>query len=103
MSDISSVLRPDLPTTATRPDFVRTTEQTEATIRHAAQEFEAVFLTEMLKHAGLGQMPETMNGGVGEAAFADFLARAYADGISQSRSIGIADRVYESLKAEGTQ
>ncbi len=103
MSELVSILRPDAQPAVSVPDFVRDAPQTDTAIRHAAQEFEAVFLTEMLKHAGLGQMPETMNGGVGEAAFSDFLAREYAMGIAKSRSIGIADRVYNALKAEGTR
>jgi Rod binding domain-containing protein len=103
MSDLASILRPDALPAASLPTYVPTEAQTDATIRHAAKEFEAVFLTEMLKHAGLGQMPEAMNGGVGEAAFSDFLAREYAMGIAGTRSVGIADRVYKALKSEGIE
>lgn len=101
MTDLVSALRSDMRTIASPAVPPGSQMTSEAAIRNAAQEFEAVFLTEMLKHAGLGKMPEAMNGGVGEAAFADFLAREYAMGIAQTRSIGIADRVYDVLRAEG--
>lgn len=66
-------------------------------MRHLAQEFEASFLAEMLKHTGLGRMPESFNGGAGEAAFSDFLTREYAAEISRSQSIGLADQIYRAL------
>lgn len=83
------------------PSYSRTPDQVRAQVQHAAQEFEAVFLTEMLKHAGMGKMSEVFNGGVGEAAFSDFLLREYAMDIAENRSIGIADRAFASLMAGG--
>lgn len=69
-----------------------------AKLRHSAEQFEAVFLAEMLKHTGLGRMPDTFNGGAGEAAFSDFLTREYAEQIAKSRSTGISDQVFEILR-----
>ncbi len=66
--------------------------------RYAAREFETVFLTEMLKHAGVGKMPEGFNGGPGEAAFTDLLTREYAGEIARSGSLGLADSVMKALQ-----
>jgi Rod binding domain-containing protein len=68
-------------------------------MRAAAQAFEATFVAEMLKHTGLGKMPETFNGGAGEAGFSGFLTQEYADLIASTGRIGIADQVYATLKA----
>jgi Rod binding domain-containing protein len=69
-----------------------------SSLRHNAEQFEAVFLTEMLKHTGLGAMTANFNGGPGEAAFSDFLTREYAEEIAKSRSTGIADQVFDLLR-----
>ena len=70
----------------------------EIQMRHAPQAFETVLLTEMLKHAGVGQMPGTFNGGVGEAAFADMLTREYAHAIARSGSFGLAESVFGAIR-----
>lgn len=74
----------------------------EAEIVRTAREFEAVFLTEMLKHAGVGRMTESFNGGPGEAAFTDMLTREYAREISRSGGIGLADKVMEAIRRTET-
>lgn len=68
------------------------------TMRHAAREFEATFLAEMLKHAGVGRMREGFNGGPGEAAFADMLTREYARGITRSGGLGLAETVLQAMQ-----
>ena len=72
-----------------------------AAMRQAAEEFETVFLTEMLKHSGVGRMPEGFNGGQGEAAFADMLTREYAAGIARSGRIGLAEKVFQAMRRVG--
>lgn len=69
--------------------------------RAAAEAFEAAFLAEMLRHAGLGRMPETFNGGAGEAAFAGTLVEAYANHIAGSASLGLAEQIHRALLARG--
>ena len=66
-----------------------------------AREFEAVFLTEMLKHAGLGEARETFSGGAGESAFAAMLAREYAEAMARAGGVGIADAVRAHLDDRG--
>lgn len=63
----------------------------------SAEALEASFLAEMLKHTGIGKMPESFNGGPGEAAFSDFLVHEYAEQIASTRSIGLADHIYRAL------
>ena len=67
----------------------------------ASQAFETVFLAEMLKHAGLGRMPEGLNGGVGEAAFSGLLTWEYAAEIARTGRTGLGDRIAESLRQRG--
>ena len=64
-----------------------------------AEEFEAVFLSEMLKHTGLGQMPETFNGGAGERGFSSMLVQEYAAEIARDGSIGLAEQIYRAMVA----
>lgn len=69
----------------------------ENAVRTAAEQFEAMFLKEMLTMAGFGKVPEHFGGGAGEAAFGSFLTQEYATEISRSRSIGIADQIYRHM------
>lgn len=75
----------------------------EASLRKAAEAFEAAFLAEMLRHTGLGHLPESFNGGAGEAAFAGTLVEAYAKEIAASGGVGLAEQIYRSLAARGTE
>jgi hypothetical protein len=72
-------------------------------LRVVARRFEAAFLAEMLRHSGLGKMPESINGGAGEAAFSGTLIQAYADRIAETGTLGIAERIYFTLSRRGTQ
>ena len=66
-------------------------------LRALAEKFESAFVAEMLKHSGLGQMPDAFNGGAGEARFSGFLIQEYADQISRTGRLGLADQIYKSL------
>ena len=68
-----------------------------ARLRAAAERFEAAFLAEMLRHSGLARMPESFNGGAGEAAFAGSLVQEYANRIAATGTLGIAEHVYNML------
>lgn len=65
----------------------------------AAQELEATFLSEMLKSAGLGKVPEAFGGGQGEDQFASFLRAEQARAMAQAGGIGLAESLFHSLKA----
>lgn len=67
-------------------------------LKQAATELEAAFLTEMLKSAGFGKSRETMGGGAGEDQFGSLLVRAQAEQIAQSGGIGLAETLFNALK-----
>lgn len=76
----------------------RPAEAREAVMRQSARAFETVFLTEMLKHSGVGRMGEHFNGGAGEAAFTDMLTQEYAREITRSGGLGLAEQVFRAMK-----
>lgn len=66
-----------------------------------ARAYEATFLAEMLKQAGVGRTPAGLGGGAGEDAFSTFLVREYADRLAESGGIGLAEAIVRSLAARG--
>jgi flagellar protein FlgJ len=73
--------------------------RTDDELRAAAMEFEVQFLSEMLMHAGFGKPRTDMGGGPGEEAFASLLVREQARMMTQAGGIGLAERLFEALKA----
>lgn len=96
MTEINALPAAPAPTGQDRHE--RPAPAREAVMRHAAREFEAVFLAEMLKHAGLGRMRDGLNGGPGEAAFTGMLTQEYAKEITRSRSLGLAEKVLDAMR-----
>ena len=76
----------------------RPAEAREVAMRQSARAFETVFLTEMLKHSGVGKMGEHFNGGAGEAAFTDMLTQEYAREITRSGGVGLAEQIFQAMK-----
>jgi len=68
-------------------------------LRRKAAELEAVFLSEMLGHAGLGQSRSDFGGGIGEDQFASFLRDEQARAIVAAGGIGLAERLFRALHA----
>jgi Rod binding domain-containing protein len=69
-----------------------------ADLQKLATEFEAVFLAEMLKSAGLGKPPTGFGGGTGEDQFTSFLLAEQARAMAQNGGIGLAQHIFKSLK-----
>ena len=66
-----------------------------------AEDLEAVFLAEMLAHAGMGEQQGAFSGAEGEAQFTSFLRQEQARAIVQSGGIGLAESIFNSmLRAE---
>ena len=90
--------------TQNRLAFSQTTKLTnpmgdkDPALAKAAQEFEAAFLTHMLKFSGLGDAL-TLGGGKEVEAFTDFYIEAFADEIAASGKLGLAERFYDKLSA----
>src|ERR1043166_3710139 len=71
-----------------------------ARAKHAAQEFEAVFLNQMLQHMFTGiEGDGPFGGGVGVGIWRSFLTEQYAKTFSKAGGIGLSDHVYRSLIA----
>jgi Rod binding domain-containing protein len=69
-----------------------------ARIDETAREFEAMFMTEMLRPMFEGlQVNETFGGGKGEEIFSGMLLDEYGKSMAAQGSLGIADLVREQL------
>lgn len=68
-------------------------------LMEAAERLEAGFLAEMLKSAGLGAVPDQFGGGAGEEHFASFMIEAQAREMVQAGGIGLAQSLFEAMKA----
>ncbi len=67
-------------------------------INETAQDFEAMFLSEMMKPMFEAvKVDETFGGGKGEEMFRGFIRDEYAKTMTSVQSIGIADQVKEQL------
>ncbi|MEQ1820757.1 MAG: rod-binding protein [Terricaulis sp.] len=79
--------------TATTRQTPQQTQEADA-LRRAAEEFESVFLSEMLGPMFEGLDTEGLGGGgMGEQIFRPMLVERYAEAISHSGGVGIADSV----------
>ena len=70
-----------------------------AELRRAAQDMEAAFLSEMLRHSGLGAARESFGGGVGEDQFSSLLRTEHARALAESGGIGLAESLFNALAA----
>lgn len=76
-----------------------------AELRRAAEEFEAVFLSQMLAPMFDGLETDGLGGGgMGEEIFRPMLIERYAEALTRSGGVGIADSVVrEMLRLQGAQ
>ena len=81
----------------------RTTSATlphaDLALRQAAEKLEATFLAEMLKSAGFDAAAGAFGGGAGEEHFGSFLREAQAERMVQAGGIGLAEALFNALKA----
>ncbi|MBL8537730.1 MAG: rod-binding protein [Hyphomonadaceae bacterium] len=73
-------------------------------IRRTAEEFESVFLAEMLRPMFDGIETDGLGGGgIGEETFRPMLIDRYAEALSKSGGVGIADAIVrELLRMQGS-
>lgn len=78
---------------------------TEAQITEKAEEFEAVFLSQMLSHMFDGvETNEMFGGGHGEDVYKSMMVDEYGKIIAKSGGIGLADHVKaEMIRLQGMQ
>jgi peptidoglycan hydrolase FlgJ len=72
----------------------------DAALRGVAQEFEALFLKQMLGSMRSTLKPENdmLHGGLSQDIFEDMLYDEYSRVMAKTGSIGIADLIYDQLK-----
>ena len=72
--------------------------KSDAAIEASAKDFEAMFVSEMLKPM-MDSVPvdETFGGGKGEDVFRDMMVQEYGKKIAQAGGIGLASHVKEAL------
>ena len=63
-----------------------------------AQDLEASFLSEMLKHAELGSSSQSFGGGHGEDQFASLMRDQQAHQMVQAGGIGLSESLFHALK-----
>jgi Rod binding domain-containing protein len=78
-------------------DASKTAAEKDASLRQTAQEFEAVFIAEMLSHAGF-EKAIAQETGLGGEAFSRMLVETYAEQLSKKGGFGLADQIYRQLK-----
>lgn len=78
-----------------------TAARSSSALMQTARDLEAAFLSEMLSFSGLGETSETFGGGAGEEQFASFLRAEQARLMVDRGGIGLAELIFDSLKAAG--
>jgi len=81
------------------PTAARTAPSGPEEVARVAREFEAVFLGTVVEEMLKTGQPATFGGGHAEEMWRSFLARAFADQISETGGVGIAAGVEASLRA----
>lgn len=78
---------------------VQTPERTarDAQLREQAREFEAVFVSQMLKHAGLTEALSGSESRFGGEAFSNMLTEQYANELIEDGGFGLAEEIYQQL------
>jgi Rod binding domain-containing protein len=71
----------------------------DTALRQAAIKLESRFLSEMLKASGLDGNQTGFSGGVGEEQFRSFLRDAQADAMARTGGVGLAESLFQALKA----
>ncbi|MFT5629130.1 MAG: flagellar protein FlgJ [Gammaproteobacteria bacterium] len=81
-------------------NVVQKVNSDDSKMREAAENLEATFLSEMLKSAGFGASRSTFGGGIGEDQFSSFLREAQAKEMVSAGGIGLAEALFEAMKAD---
>jgi Rod binding domain-containing protein len=98
MVDPFVTIRPPVPNSVPDGPVARAAASGQTALEDAAHAFEAAFLAEMLRNAGLGDTPEAMGGGPGEAQFAGLLVDAQARQMVRAGGIGLAEYLVTELR-----
>lgn len=92
----------DLSPTTPTPSLPGRMER-QASVLHAAQKLESVFLSEMLKATGLNARENAFGGGVGEDQFASFSRDSMAEAMAAQGGIGLAEIFYNAMMEKAVE
>ncbi len=84
---------------AVAPSHPHLSPPREQALRQAAQDLEAAFLAEMLRHTGVDAARQGFGGGAGEEQFSSFLRTEQARAMAARGGIGLAESLFEALVA----
>jgi len=91
---LSAPALPPLPPAVQKP----VAAPNDAAARKAAEDFEAVFINELLSHMDEGQTTQgSFDGGQAEGVYKSLMTDAVAKEIAKRGGIGIADNVYREI------
>jgi len=97
MNEIAAIAR-GVRTPAPTIQNATTPEQLAA--KETAQEFESMFLAQMLGQMSMGIDPDSaFGGGKGEAAYQSMVSEKYGEAITEMGGLGIADAIYKEILA----
>jgi Rod binding domain-containing protein len=100
-AQVTSTLRPDRsPGTAEATGRPAPRGAEHEALWTVAQDLEATFIAEMLKHSGLGATSGPFSGGPGEEQFASFLTQEHARLFTERGGIGLAESIFRALTAQ---
>lgn len=85
------------PVASVMPREPRSTSQSPENLQKVAIEFEAAFITEMLKAAKFGEARDLNGGGAGEEAYASLLLHEYAKAMAETGGMGLAEHIVRAL------
>ena len=72
-------------------------EARDPALWRAARSFEAVFIAEMMSHAGVAKGCGRESGGFAEQTFRSLLSREWAEDLADRGGVGLADQIYRSV------
>lgn len=75
------------------------TQNRDHALREVAVKLEARFLSEMLKSSGFDERTSTFSGGIGEEQYQSFLRDAQAEIMAGAGGVGLAESLFQALKA----
>jgi Rod binding domain-containing protein len=77
----------------------QTAQSPKEQARQVAEQFEGIFINQMLSSMfeGIGGEDDIFNGGYAEETYRGLMTETYADAITKSGGIGIADNIMREL------
>jgi Rod binding domain-containing protein len=95
---IGAIALPGAPLPMSTAPAQRADDPRMAQMRHAAEEFEAVFIAQMMAPMFEGLDTDGLGGGgIGEETFRPMLIEQYGQALSKAGGVGIADSIVREL------